>query len=56
MASMQLPSIIALDCRFYPLYYIVVDKKRLFYPLQRIYWIKSCIFAIINEQLYIERL
>ena len=35
---------------FYPLNCIVVDKKRLFYPLQRIYWIKSCIFAIVNVQ------
>ncbi len=35
---------------FYPLNCVVVDKKRLFYPLQRIYWIKSCIFAIVNVQ------
>ena len=33
---------------FYPLNSIVLDKKRLFYPIQRVYWIKSCI-AIINE-------
>lgn len=34
---------------FYPSNSIVVDKNRLFYPLQRIYWIKSCIIAIVND-------
>ena len=34
---------------FYPLNSIVLDKNRLFYPVQRVYWIKSCMFAIINE-------
>ena len=28
---------------FYPLNSIVLDKNRLFYPVQRVYWIKSCI-------------
>lgn len=41
---------------FYPSNGFVVDKNRLFYPLQRIYWIKISIFAIANEKPYNERI
>ena len=34
---------------FYPANGIVVDKNRLFYPLQRIYWIKNSIFLVYSS-------
>ena len=40
---------------FYPLNSIVLDKNRLFYPVQRVYWIKSCILPTTTCAMVLSR-